>query len=277
MGTVAVTGAASGIGAATRARLQAAGHRVIGIDVSDGDVVADLAGPVGRLAAIDAVISACDGRLDGLVTAAGVPPRFPAPDIVAVNYFGSVALLRGLRAALAAAGRARAVAVSSVFASTLPGVPMDVVDACLADDETRALELVASYDRRKHAQVYAATKVAVARWVRRNAWTPEWARAGIRLNAIAPGVTLTPFFPGVTDDDERQDRIPTGAAATPEQIAEWIVMMLGDAAEFMCGSVVSVDGGVDARQRSDDWPSPLVGPETDTTAATGLRRRWRRR
>jgi NAD(P)-dependent dehydrogenase (short-subunit alcohol dehydrogenase family) len=271
MGTVAVTGSAAGIGAATKARLEAAGDRVIGVDVSTGDIVTDLSTPSGRQAAVDGVLDACGGRLDGLVTAAGVPPRAAAEAIVSVNYFGTVALLSGLHGALAAAGHARVVAVSSVMASTVPGVPIALVDACLANDERRALDIVATYDRKQHVAIYAATKVAIARWVRRNAWTPEWARAGIRLNVIAPGATKTAFFGDLADDDPRQDNIPTAAAATADQIAAWIAMMMGDDAELLCGSVIYVDGGVDARRRSDAWPSPPTAE-----ASSRLRRLLRR-
>jgi NAD(P)-dependent dehydrogenase (short-subunit alcohol dehydrogenase family) len=279
MGTVAVTGAAAGIGAATKARLEAVGHRVIGVDISAGEVVTDLSTPAGRQAAIDGVLDACGGSLDGLVTAAGVPPRAPAATIVSVNYFGTVALLSGLHAALAASGQARVVAVSSVMASTVPGVPTALVEACLADDEPRALELVASYDRKQHVAVYAATKVAIARWVRRHAWTPEWARAGIRMNVVAPGATKTAFFGDLAADDPRQENIPTAAVATADQIASWIAIMMGDDAELLCGSVIYVDGGLDARRRSDAWPSPPPEETPDKTSGPQrpVRRRWRGR
>jgi NAD(P)-dependent dehydrogenase (short-subunit alcohol dehydrogenase family) len=279
MSTVAVTGSASGIGAATRQRLVSDGHRVIGVDVVAGDgvdVVADLATRDGRRTAIDGVLAACQGRLDGLVTAAGVPPRFAAAEIVSINYFGTTELVRELRAALTSAGRSRVVVVSSVFASAIPGVPTDLVAALLAGDESGARSLVASYQPRQHMLVYAATKVAVARWVRRLAPTAEWARAGIRLNAIAPGATKTNFFAGLADDDERQDLIPVGFAAAPEQVASWIVMMLGEDAEFMCGSVVYVDGGSDAQRNADVWPDSPAAPAAPAAQPGGLRRLLRR-
>jgi NAD(P)-dependent dehydrogenase (short-subunit alcohol dehydrogenase family) len=254
MSVVAVTGASSGIGAATRTRLEQDGHRVVGVDVAGGEVVADLGNVAGRQAAINGVLARCDGRLDGLVTAAGVPARAPMADIVSINYFGTVDVVRGLQPALVAPGQSRVVAVSSVFASTLPGVPEQLVDLLLAGEETAARALVAGYPPNRHIAVYAATKIAIARWVRRQAPQPEWARSGVRLNAIAPGLTRTGFFADVADDDERQTRLPVGHAAAPEQIAAWIVMMLGDAAEFLCGSVVYVDGGTDARHNADSWP-----------------------
>ena len=55
MGTYCVTGAASGIGAATKAKLEADGHRVIGVDLRDADVVADMSTPEGRQSAVDGV------------------------------------------------------------------------------------------------------------------------------------------------------------------------------------------------------------------------------
>jgi NAD(P)-dependent dehydrogenase (short-subunit alcohol dehydrogenase family) len=281
MGTVAVTGSASGIGAATRDRLLEQGHHVIGVDVTEGDVVVDLGTATGRQTAIAEVLAACGGRLDGLVTAAGVPPRFAAAEIVSINYFGTTALLTGLQGALAAAGSARAVAISSVMASTIPGVSPELVDLLVAGDEEGARRLVSSYERDQHLLVYAATKVAIARWVRRHAPTPEWARAGIRLNAIAPGATRTSFFAGLADDDERVDRIPVGFAATAEQIAGWVVLMLGADAEFMCGSVVYVDGGGDARRNADAWPAVprrVVprGPQSQPQRGSVLRRLLRR-
>src|SRR5213593_2303810 len=114
MRVTAVTGSASGIGAALRARLGAAGERVIGVDLRDAEVIADLARPEGRDAAVAAVRAACGGRLDGLVACAGVGPQVePASTIVSVNYFGAQAVLAGLADALAAGDRPAAVAVSS--------------------------------------------------------------------------------------------------------------------------------------------------------------------
>src|SRR5438093_2979450 len=103
MGTLAVTGATSGIGAATRARLERAGHRVIGVDLRDAEVIADLSRDEGRRAAVDGVRAASADRLDGLVACAGLGPQVePVAGIVAVNYFGARAVLAGLRPALAA-------------------------------------------------------------------------------------------------------------------------------------------------------------------------------
>src|SRR5437762_1416973 len=102
MRVTAVSGSASGIGAAVRARLEAAGERVIGVDLRDAEVIADLARPAGREAAIGAVRAACGDRLDGVVACAGVGPHVEPPStIVSLDYFGAQALLAGLAATLA--------------------------------------------------------------------------------------------------------------------------------------------------------------------------------
>lgn len=74
MATIAVTGAASGIGAALAAWLADDGHRVIGVDLAGADVEADLGTAGGRTAAIAAVTDLCDGRLDALLPFARPSP-----------------------------------------------------------------------------------------------------------------------------------------------------------------------------------------------------------
>ena len=183
MRVIAVTGSASGIGAALRARLETAGERVIGADRRGAEVIADLGYGDGRAAAVARVEAACDGCLDGLVACAGVGPQVaPASAIVSIDYFGAQALLAGLRSSLAAAGGAAAVAVCS-NSSTLPGADGPLAAACLAGDEEDARRLALA---RGGHPACAGAKVALARWVRRSAPGARWASAGVRRNAVAP-------------------------------------------------------------------------------------------
>jgi nucleoside-diphosphate-sugar epimerase len=103
MSTIAITGAASGIGAATTARLRNEGHTVIGVDLRDTAVIADLATAEGRQSAVAEVLDACDGVLDGLVTCAGLSgyPGRPGSLLASLNYFGTIEVMEGLRPALA--------------------------------------------------------------------------------------------------------------------------------------------------------------------------------
>ncbi len=255
MGIIAITGSASGIGAATRARLEEDGHQVIGIDLRDAEVLADLATPAGRALAITAVLQATGGVLDGLVACAGVGPQCdPWSTIVSLNYFGSQVMLAGLRAALAAGEQSAAVAVSSNSA-TLPGVDTPLVAACLAGDEDEARRLAMDMDGHR---AYAGSKLALSRWVRRNAPLPDWAGGGIRLNAVAAGATLTPLLQAGLDDPIfgpaiRDFPIPTGTFGAPDQVAAAICFLLGPDASFCCGSILFVDGGTDALLRPDTY------------------------
>jgi NAD(P)-dependent dehydrogenase (short-subunit alcohol dehydrogenase family) len=201
------------------------------------------------------VLAASDGRLDGLVACAGVGPHVePWSTIVSVNYFGAQALCDGLRAALAAAKPSAAVIVSS-NSSTVPGSEGPVVDACLSGDEAEARRI--ALDQNGH-QAYAGSKLALTRWMRRSATSAEWAGAGIRLNAVAPGPVATPLLQGGLDHPIygpaiRGFPVPLGGFGTSEQIAAAIAFLLGAEASFCCGSVLFVDGGTDALLRPEQY------------------------
>jgi len=253
MRKIAITGSAGGIGSATRARLEKEGHRVIGVDVLDAEVIADLSTPDGRGAMVDAVTSACDGVLDGLVAGAGIMGE--EPRVVAINFFGAVATLAGLRPLLARGSEPRAVAISSNSTTTTPGLPVALVDTLLAGDEPAALDAVA---KAPGVFAYPASKLALAYWVRRQAVTVDWIGAGIRLNAIAPGVTRTPMTENDLDfifSIPDIFPIPVGRPGTPDEIAAAIGFLCSPEASFCVGSVLFADGGSDAAARPDT-PTP---------------------
>jgi NAD(P)-dependent dehydrogenase (short-subunit alcohol dehydrogenase family) len=252
--TVALSGSASGIGRALRERLERDGQRVIGVDVRDTEVTADLSSAAGRATAVRGVLQACGGRLDGAVACAGLGPQHDDPQaIVSVNYFGAVGLLDGLRDALAAGQAAAAVAVSSNSATISPGADGPLAAACHAGDEGAARRQALAAGG---TSVYASCKLALARWVRRSATHADWAGRDIRLNAVAPGATLTPLLQGGLDHPRlgaaiRGFPIPLGGFGTPDQIAAAIAFLLGPDAAFCCGTVLFVDGGSDALLRPD--------------------------
>ena len=225
-------------------------------------MIADLSTPEGRAAAIDQVTElaggAASGAVDGLVTWAGLAGLTDRPGslLASVNYFGTVAMLEGLRPLLARGDRAAAIAISSNSTLIQPRVPSAVTEACLSGDEAAAR---AAADEVGSLDTYPATKTAIARWVRRHAPTDPWAGAGITLNVVAPGAVETPLL-----QESRDDRtvgqfidalpIPVGRKGTADELAGFVEFLLGPDARFFCGSFLVVDGGTEAQLRPDDTP-----------------------
>jgi NAD(P)-dependent dehydrogenase (short-subunit alcohol dehydrogenase family) len=231
---------------------------VIGVDKDRSDIVADLSTADGRRAAIEGATERSRGTLAGIVTCAGLAgtPDRSGSLLTAVNYFGTVEVLEGLRPLLAPGSAA--VAISSNSTTVQPAIPLDIVEACLAQDEALARSLA---DEAGSMTTYPASKMAVAYWVRRQATGPDWAGSGLRLNAIAPGMIETPMVSSMRSDPEVGPLldmlpIPTGRTGRPDEIAALVEVLLGPDGGFFCGSVLFCDGGSDALLRPNDWPAP---------------------
>jgi NAD(P)-dependent dehydrogenase (short-subunit alcohol dehydrogenase family) len=248
---IAVTGAASGIGRALAQQLAASGDIVIGVDLKDADVCADLGTDAGRSHAVESVLEQCGGVLDGLVACAGI--NNPSPTLIAVNFFGVTALAEGLRPALAAAPAPRAAVVGSI-SGTQP-VDAEVVEACLAGDEAAALARAAVVMGEGPQKLYPSSKSALAQWMRRVCVTPDWAGAGIPLNAVAPGVVRTPMSEPLFADErmkavmDRAVPMPLNGYMDADTIATALGWLISPENTHMTGQVLYVDGGAEASLR----------------------------
>jgi NAD(P)-dependent dehydrogenase (short-subunit alcohol dehydrogenase family) len=252
MGTIVITGSASGIGAATGRLLERQGHHVIGIDLRDAAIEVDLSQPDGRASAVVEAMRLAPDGIDGCVAGAGIGPQFkPVEQILSVNYFGAVEVLDGLREALAERS-GTAVAICSNSAGIIPVEDPTVLDAMAAGDEPSARTLAADL----HGAIcYGASKLALGRALRHRA--EAWGEAGVRLNAVAPGPVTTPLLQGSIDDPElgpSVDALPVPWGphqAAPEQMASIISFLLSEASAPVHGSILFADGGTDAMLRPD--------------------------
>lgn len=252
--TAVVTGSASGIGKATKSLLEARGERVIGVDLHDADIEADLSTDGGRRSLVEEVTALTEGSIDAVYAVAGLSQ--PAPLTAAVNHFGTVATLEGLRPLLGRSAAPRAVAVSSL-AAAFAGDD-DLVAAMLAGDERTAMQRAAQLESagRGHL-IYNSSKQALSRWVRQRAGSAEWAGASIPLNAVAPGIIATPMSAPFTQTAESAAALlehmpmPLNGIAQPEAVAELLAWLGSEANTHLCGQIVYVDGGSDVALRAD--------------------------
>lgn len=254
MGIYAVTGGSSGIGEKTVDILRGHGHTVLNIDRNGGDINVDLGTKEGRAKAIRELHERCPEGLDGLVSNAGIAglDRFQPAYVLAVNYFGAVAVMEGVYDLLKLKKGNCAVTVSGSVAYT----PREkyFVDALLVNcgDEDRIGRFVNTFDQEIVGNfMYVSTKLALIRWVRRTA--PSWASHGVNLNAVAPGAVATAIMEGTLPKTivEHGYYIPMPTLSgrmgimMPEEIAEALAFFVQPGAKGCSGAILFCDTGTE--------------------------------
>jgi NAD(P)-dependent dehydrogenase (short-subunit alcohol dehydrogenase family) len=256
MTITAVTGSASGIGAATRKRFERSGDKVIGIDIRDAEIVADLSTHDGRALAISGVKRHCNA-LDRLVACAGLATYARPPSLIAsVNYFGAVDLLDGLFELLQKGKNPAAVVILSNSAQWAQIDETPYFQALLHHDEAEAVKVIDGIPDAFMAAslAYVGSKLALGRAIRER--TTTWGKFGVRLSGVAPGNTKTPMLNRVLEDPNTRDvvlgmDVPLGRLAEPDEVACVIAFLCSPEASYIHGSVFYVDGGMDAQIRPD--------------------------
>lgn len=260
MSITVVTGSASGIGAATRTRFEKEGDKVIGIDIKDAEIIADLSTEAGRESAVAGVKQHCGNSIDRFVACAGLATYArPLSLIPSVNYFGAIDLLDWLFGLLQRGSDPAAVAILSNAALWMPPDDSPYVKALLNHDEGEAWRIITEFEEADEFSLasglaYAGSKFALGIALRHRAL--NWGKLGVRLNGVAPGNIDTPMLDKVlgdpvTGDGVRSMVIPLDRVGKPEEIAAVVYFLCSPEASFVHGSIVVVDGGIDANIRPD--------------------------
>lgn len=229
---VLVTGGVSGIGAATSLAFKRAGARVIACGLTDPELVAARANPdfagvdvrqldVTDAAAVNELVAGLRS-LDFVVNSAGLIRREAehAPEVfdqvMAVNVSGGMRVTAAARPLLA---RRKGAVVFIASVMSFFGGPKQ--------------------------PAYSASKGAVRNLVM--SLGAAYAADGIRVNAVAPGWVITNLSKGARENPERNaqilSRIPVNRWADPAEIADPVLFLCSDAARYMTGTVMLVDGG----------------------------------
>ncbi|MCH8111012.1 MAG: SDR family oxidoreductase [Proteobacteria bacterium] len=245
--TVVVTGAGNGIGRAIASAFAAAGAHVCVTD-QDTEAASAVAGEIGALGqlaeaheldvtdhgqikSVFAAITADRGTIDILVNNAGIGARVPAteidPDVwakvVDVNLNGAFLCAREAAKVMLAQRRGAIVAVASI---------MGIVGGTLYPN--------AAYHATKGAMVNLTRALAL-----------EWAEGGVRVNAVAPAFVRTPLTEKLLSDPAMEEAIrretPLGRLVEPEEVADAVLFLAGDAAAMITGHTLPIDGGWLAR------------------------------
>jgi NAD(P)-dependent dehydrogenase (short-subunit alcohol dehydrogenase family) len=223
-----VIGGGSGLGAATALALAADGCRVVTADLSGADQVVDVTDE-DSVAALFAGVVEREGRLDVVVTTAGVSTLGAVADhdvsefrrVLDVNLTGAFLVIKHAAAYLQAGG---SITSLTSLNARQPGAGM---------------------------AAYCASKAGLTSLTEVSAL--ELGPRGIRVNAVAPGLVVTPLtapamdIPGIEDD--YVDNTPLGRAGTPEEVAEAVVYTTR--AAWLTGTTIDLNGGAHLQRYPD--------------------------
>jgi NAD(P)-dependent dehydrogenase (short-subunit alcohol dehydrogenase family) len=220
-----VTGSASGIGRATAEALERAGARIAGLDLLESATEVSIVGDTSDVAAVERAADALGGVDIWVNNAARLFVR-PVVDTTDEEWHSLLGPnLHGYFYGCRSAAR-------RMLAQGNGGRIVNV---------TSAVNVFAVPD----LGAYGAAKGAIASLTK--ALALELARAGVTVNAVAPGAVETPLNADAYTDEVRrtyEERIPLGRIGSPEEVADVIVFLASGAARYVTGQELIVDGGL---------------------------------
>ena len=239
-----VTGSASGIGLAVAAALKDEGHCVIGVDLEHATITADLSSAQGVEDCFENILPLAEEGLDGFIPCAGVGGFIGLNKrVIDVNYLATTALTQRCLPLLKK--KKGTVVIIGSNSMAMPGLNEDFIQHLLDENFEQAHQI----GSQKKFEAYPSSKAALCRWMRRKAVL--WMQEGVRMNAIAPGMTdtaMTNTQRAVSSEldaalDHFVQSSPIGFSATPQMIADVILFLLSEKSQFICGEVLYADGG----------------------------------
>ncbi len=243
--TIVVTGASSGIGAATAALAASQGAEVLAVDIHPPATPMEkfFQADLSDKASIDRLVASLPKGIHGLANIAGLPPTRPAAQVLAVNLVGLKYLTTQLEPRLADGA-------AIVNLASLAGRGwMDAKPALQASEQLDFEGLPAFCDahRMEGARSYFFSKEALVVWTLQNRW--RWIARGIRMNAVSPGPVETPIlqdFARTLGERAAQRAQSMDRIAQPGDIAPVVTFLLSDGSAWIRGTNIPVDGGMDA-------------------------------
>ncbi|MGQ0534373.1 MAG: coniferyl-alcohol dehydrogenase [Caulobacteraceae bacterium] len=241
---VAIVGCFSGMGEACAHELRRLGAEVHGADVRKSQVKMASFRPIDLKdrASIDAAVDDIAGNIDALFNCAGLPQTFSAIDVMKVNFIG---MRHWTERWLPRMKRGGAIVTISSNAGYQYAARLPTLLEFLAQADWDSASAWVKTHPEVVADGYAFSKEAI------NVWTMQQgarlAKGGVRINCTCPGPTITPMMDDFVKVAPKQvfDAFsqPTGRHATPAEQAYPLIFLNSDAAAFISGQTLMVDGG----------------------------------